>query len=267
MDTYSKLLENEFDKHHGVYIYGWNKFLTKKNTNKNILPTKTIKKEKEIIKNLLDGIVKDDDVANLRNIHSMYKLWSEAGRHYYEGEKNLSNEQVKFSYDVLKHLTQNIICYNIELIMRKVLIKHLENTYPENNFEDNITILDFMLGKNYQYGDSKKVLLSILYEEISEKIVKNTIEYFYKDDNDKATHLANMESTSEILNSFFGLLTVSETYKIEENSNTMIILKGTIIYFELFIKKLVENWQIVIENQFRYVINQERILDCLLKMM
>mgnify|MGYP006417607779 FL=1 len=33
------------------------------------------------------------------------------------------------------------------------------------------------------------------------------------------------------------------------------------------VKKLVENWQIVIENQFRYVINQERILDCLLKMM
>ena len=176
----------------------------------------------------------------LRKIHSMYKLWSEAGRHYYEGEKNLSNEQVKFSYDVLKHLTQNIICYNIELIMRKVLIKHLENTYPENNFDDNITILDYMLGKNFQYGNSDKVLLSILYEEISEKIVKNTIEYFYKDDNDKERNLANMESTSEILSSFFGLLTVSETYKIEENSNTMKILKGTITYFEIFIKNLLK---------------------------
>ena len=82
-----------------------------------------------------------------------------------------------------------------------------------------------------------------MYEEISEKIVKNTIEYFYKDDNDKERNLANMESTSEILSSFFGLLTVSETYKIEENSNTMKILKGTITYFEIFIKKLVENWQ------------------------
>ena len=29
MDRYSNLLENEFDKHHGVYIYGWDKFLKK----------------------------------------------------------------------------------------------------------------------------------------------------------------------------------------------------------------------------------------------
>ena len=63
-----------------VFIFMVGISFWKKNTNRNILPTKTIK-EKEIIENLLKGIVKDDDVANLRKIHSMYKLWSEAGRH------------------------------------------------------------------------------------------------------------------------------------------------------------------------------------------
>ena len=272
MKKYENLLENDFDKHHAVYIYAWDKFLKDENKNKNVLPNLCIQKEREILINLLKGDIKADDKDKLRKIHNIYKSWSEAGIHYYEGDKYLNNEQVNFSYRLLKHLTQNIICYNIELIMRKVLLQHLQKTYPNYDVDDYTKILDYMLGKNYHYNanntNQERKLLSILYEDISEKIVKFNIPYFYKDENDRNKNLDNSESLSEILKSFFQLLSVSETYKISEDSTTMKILTGPVIsYFDLFIDDFIKNTQVVIENQFRFVINQERILDCILKMM
>ena len=179
-------------------------------------------------------------------------------------------------FDMLKHLTKNIICYNIELMMRKVIFSHIQINYPENELNDYISIIDYILGRNYLYesnthvgaSKSEKKLLSILYEDLSEKFVKNAVDYFYNDQDDKVSQVTNSETTSEILTSFFELLSISEVYSIPKNSQAMnILINDVTSYFDTFINKLIENWLIVFENQMRFVINQERILDCLSKML
>jgi hypothetical protein len=271
--NYSELLNKDFDKNHGAYMSAWNNFL--KEDKDNILPKFIINKENELLKKISENKTIEKD--EIEKLNKPYEVWSEISKEYFENEKYLTdNETIKFAFDMLKHLTKNIICYNIELMMRKVIFSHIQINYPENELNDYISIIDYILGRNYLYESnthvgatkSEKKLLSILYEDLSEKFVKNAVDYFYNDQDDKVSQVTNSETTSEILTSFFELLSISEVYSIPKNSQAMnILINDVTSYFDTFINKLIENWLIVFENQMRFVINQERILDCLSKML
>ena len=78
----------------------------------------------------------------------------------------------------------------------------------------------------------------------------------------------NFESTKEILENFFELFTITEPIKINKQDTVYKIFNNEIInYFDTISSKIIINWLVVIENQFKFIINQKRILNCIVNML
>ena len=154
------------------------------------------------------------------------------------------------------------------MIIRKILVKYFLQIYPLSDNNDIVRKIDHVLkSKNKDFIENSKytTILDVLYLEIAPKLVKNTIN-FYDNKDDKQTH--DSESVREILENFFELFTITEPIKLNKSNPIMrIFLDEATNYFDSFTGKLINNWLSVIENKFRYIINTERIQDCLIKIL
>ena len=151
------------------------------------------------------------------------------------------------------------------MIIRKVLYQNFQQKYPESNSVDLIRKIDHVLKSENKDFKEGKTILDILYQVVAPKLVKNSINFF-KDKYDKQTF--NFESTKEILENFFELFTITEPIKINKQDTVYKIFNNEIInYFDTITSKIIVNWLVVIENQFKFIINQKRILNCIVKML
>jgi hypothetical protein len=139
------------------------------------------------------------------------------------------------------------------MILRDLLIKYFkDNTSDFSEINDKI---------NYLF-DAKNIIKNksfteILYNDLPLEFVKSSIK-MYKNTEEK--QLYEPKSIKEILNDLFNLLTVNDYVSIPNNSQFIQILNRDLTdYFDLFINKLINNWLVVIENTFKYSINQYRI--------
>jgi len=239
--NYNSILKS-MTMNHGVYMLGWNKLLGN---------------ESKLI--LMKLINHSDDLKKLKKSYHVYQHWAEIGERYYRNPRYTTmNKPLGFVKDVLVHLTQNVLCYGIEMITRKVLYQHLHNTYPNDSILEVIQKIDYMLKFNYK----NKEILTILYDTIAEKLVMNSVNVF-KDQNEERAF--DSQSIKELLTNFFELLTISDPIKLEKDSYAMRVLKQQVSsYFDTFISKTINNWAVVIENHFRFNINQKRIIECIL---
>ena len=100
-----------------------------------------------------------------------------------------------------------------------------------------------------------------LYKSIPQKFVRNSVN-IYNDIDDEYSN--PVETVSDILNNLIDLLKVSSY--IEINDYTINILKNNVVqYFDTITFKLINNWNVVIENILLYHINNYRILECIKK--
>ncbi len=91
-----------------------------------------------------------------------------------------------------------------------------------------------------------------------ELFVRNGVS-IYKDEEDEAS--ANIITVAEILNNLLDLLKTSSSIDIDDY--TINLIKNNIItYFDTIVYKIINNWNVLIENIFIYHINHFRILDC-----
>jgi hypothetical protein len=98
-----------------------------------------------------------------------------------------------------------------------------------------------------------------LYKIIPQKFVRNSVN-IYNDIDDEAAN--PIETVSDILNNLIDLLKTSSY--IEINDYTINILKNNIVqYFDTITFKLINNWNVVIENILLYHINHYRIIECM----
>jgi hypothetical protein len=101
-------------------------------------------------------------------------------------------------------------------------------------------------------------ILKQLYEIIPHKFVSNSVN-IYKNNDEEVTN--QLETTAEILNNLIDLLKTSSSIPI--NDYTINILKNNIVpYFDTITYKLINNWNVVIENIFLFHINHYRMLEC-----
>ena len=104
---------------------------------------------------------------------------------------------------------------------------------------------------------------NILYNVLPQKFVRNSVN-IYNDVNDEAS--SSIETVAEILNNLIDLLKTSSY--IEINDITINILKNNIVqYFDTITYKLINNWNVVIENIFLFHINHYRIIECMINIM
>lgn len=264
----------------GVYLDGIHKYLKEDNNVEiekyDIIFLKILEKENETIKLLnKNKNFSNSNLENLRNYYKIYKNISGIAKSYFENEKYLeSNNVLKEFKEILVKLTQKILCYNIEMIIRKVLYSYFQPNYEPDQIILNINYIlknekktKTEKKKQEGGGDNKSLnsnILDKLYNEVAEKFVMNSVDVFENED-DKDSF--NYQSPDEILESFFDSLTENNIF-IKKDNYVISILKNQVIsYFNTIIQKTIENWLVVMENQLRFIINQERIIDCILKMM
>lgn len=159
-----------------------------------------------------------------------------------------NNKVLSFVYDLLVHLTKSFICSNIESIIKKILYEYIISTQK-------LTIKTILEQIDLMVADIK----DLLYKSIPHKFVRNSVN-IYNDRYDEETSV--IETTAEILNNLIDLLKASSY--IEINDITINILKNNIVqYFDTITYKLINNWNVVIENIFLYHINHYRLLECM----
>ena len=99
-------------------------------------------------------------------------------------------------------------------------------------------------------------MLDILYNDISEKLVINSINLF----NNKSEELEHeIISAKEIFDNYIKMFQVSEI-QIENNSKFMSNIGILINFYDTISYNILNNWLALIENYLKFSINQSRII-------
>jgi ankyrin repeat protein len=215
-----------------------------------ILPRVLIK-EKEFLNNL--------NVENWRNykvIANFYsKLADEVEKYFVGNQFRINNELKEFVFKVLVYLTKTVIISQIELLVRKVLTEYFDNTYP--NSVPNLLRTTGVLYNNTFTGNNESNINKLY--NLAEKLVINSV-YIYKDDNEKDTFTE--KSIENLLDEWLIETIKSGAINVDENDEFISKLKIELNNFG-FIKNIINNWLVVIENNFKFIINHSRLLKML----
>jgi hypothetical protein len=197
-------------------------------------------------------------------INKFYEQLCNLSKIYFEESKYTErNKVLRFVYELLEHMTKTYICYNIEMTLRNLLTKYFMDLNIDNDFDYINKKIDYLLNAE-NVIDGKK-FTDILYNDLPKEFVRNSVDIFYNY-NDKNTF--EPKSIKEILNDLFNLLTVGDIVNVPSNSQFMQVLNNELTdYFDLFVQKLINNWLVVIENVFKFTINQYRINKCILELL
>ena len=231
--------------------YAWNKLLETNiitTKNHNLIPIYILMKEKELLSNKTIP----SELIILRNA---MKHLSEVGEDYFETSKYLAeNKVLRFVFDTLEYLTKNIICTGIEYMMRRIMFTFF--TKNDNNIDSvNSRIEYYLEGEKFGLNKSMK---TILYEDISILLVKNSAEIY----NTKAEENSHNKMTvREILTTYFEKLLKIQT--IDENI-VKVLKSEASAYFDTFVGRTILLWHVNMENIFAYHINNYRCLETLL---
>ena len=96
------------------------------------------------------------------------------------------------------------------------------------------------------------------YKILAEKLVLNNTNVF--NDEFEENKMVS-ESVNDLINNILDTLIKTSPLKLDDKVKEQ--LKNITPYFETIVPKTINNWRVVIENQFLYVINHARILKCI----
>ena len=231
-----------------IYIECWNKLFNNnllQNTY-NLSLLSILQKQIEDPNNI--NKILDENIINyFDHINNMAETYFNNPKYINE----TTNYILYFINNLLIHLTKIIICYNIEQIIRKLLFNHYMNI-SHYNLDEIIGMIDRIINQDHIYIHS---FYYILYNDIPEQIVKNSILLF----NSKEDKLDfTPKSIIEILQNLFDIL----SYQTNEIPTIIInyLNNEVATYFNLFSNKLINNWYMLCENIFKYIINHNRMI-------
>jgi hypothetical protein len=231
------------------YMEGWKQLISRDIKNIDRIPSYCIDFQN---KSMTDNN-NPDFKTNLNKIHKFYKHNYNIIKTYFENPRYIigdpNNKVLSFVYDLLVHLTKTFICSNIESIIKKILYEYIISIQkiPITSVLDQINLIVDGIHK-------------VLYNIIPQKFVRNSVS-IYNDTDDESEN--SVETVAEILNNLIDLLKTSSY--IDINDYTINILKNNIVqYFDTITYKLINNWNVVIENIFLYHINHYRIIECMI---
>ena len=206
-----------------------------------------------IIQQLLN-YEKKELTDNIKNISKFYSHLSKYCEVYFHNEYICHNGETinpikEFVKELLIFLTQNVICVGIETLVRKVLFEYFSiSEYSSINLnKDKVNLI--LERTNFKDNN---------YNILAEKLVMNNTNLF-QDEFEENQHFN--ESVNDLINSLLDDLIKSSP--IELNETVKEKLKNITSYFETIVPKTINNWRVVIENMFLFVINHGRILKCM----
>lgn len=271
IETYSSAIINTT---RGSYMGAWNDYLGDiPNDDINMFLIDIIK-DMDILVNRKNITIADTDEI-LRKIETITPALSHLSilmENYFELPHYINmNKGLAYVRDVLHHLTKNYLCFGIEIALRKALYSYFMERYGENKIEDVLKMTNYVLTREFDDSDSKEDIIIMeskedsvierLYKDIPPRLVKSSVNIF-DDKYDKENYVE--ETVREILHDLFKdieKIPLERGDRIQSDDRIMKILKTDMTsYFDTIIPKTIYNWQVVIENVFRYYINYNRLL-------
>ena len=196
---------------------------------------------------------------NLLEVNDFYEKTNKISNTYFTFGNYINNNKVlEFSKNLLEFMTMRFICYPYAILLEQIILK------SEIEYDINIFLTIF---------------IPDLYTSVSTKLVKNNVHIF----NNQYDELNfSFESTKIILDDFVQLLEIEELKKIAEDDeglneeikknyikkidNLLKTIKEINLYFDTFVNKTILNWLVVIENVFKFDINQGRIVKSIINL-
>lgn len=215
-----------------------------------ILP-RLLMKEKEYLDNL--------NVDNWKKYKILAKFYSKLEKEcelYFIGNQfRIDNEMKEVVFKILLYLTKTVILSQIELLVKKILIEYFDNTYPSS--APNIARVEGILYNNTFTGDGSSNKEKLY--NLAEKLILNSV-YIFKNSDEKDNFME--KSIENILEDWLLEMIKSSLININENDEFISKLKIEINNFG-FLKNIINNWLVVIENNLKFIINHSRLLKML----
>lgn len=213
--------------------------------------------------NLLDGTLNATKLEEIiKELSILDKYYTHIGilsKEYFENEPYLDkNKPLRFTYDLLIHLTKNYLCLNIEMILRKIIYKYLLSKYPNETTQNNLDRIDYLFKNKVN-----KNVLDILYQDYPEIMVKSATKIF-KNKQEKTEFIE--QDMNEILVELINLLTTNEVIPLHDDTLQEVLNRDITNYYDLFSYKLIISWKIIVENYLKFVINTQRINKTLINL-
>ena len=192
-------------------------------------------------------------------LEKFYEITNKISNIYFTFNKYTNeNDVLKFSKELLIFITKRFICFQYVMLLKKTLTTYFKTIYVVDNDVNILIKVNYCL-TNYILKDEAKSILNILYNDVSKKLVLNAVQIF---DNQEEENLFTQESTKEIFDSVVNLLTINPSLSIPEDSPFFkTTIKEINSYFDTFVNKTILNWLVIIENVFKFNINQGRIIQ------
>ena len=253
---YDELLkENNYNR--ASYILLWKKFLEESNiVNKKDFNLILINQTYNILSKINDE--KEPRLHHLEYLKEnnlFYNHIEKLGDKYFKTPKFLDdNEMLNDIKNILKHMTQNIICFGFEVSLKKCLFEYFSIKFGDDDVDLITSAVDSMFNTSLKMDNES--MLNILYDDIAEKLVINSINLF-KNKSEELEH--ETISAKEIFDNYIKMFQVSEI-QIENNSKFMSNIGILINFYDTISYNIINNWLALIENYLKFSINQSRII-------
>ena len=248
IEKYEDILNIELNGNRGPFMEMWKEFLENINDMKhdcNLLLVRAVIKSTEKY-----------DTRYFDLIESILENASDFNEEYFKEHKYTEiNPTLQFINDLLVFMTKNIICLGLEIFTKKLLLKYLLQKFPEKNNAWYISKINNVFNSN----ETRKISLKdFLYNEISERLVKN-VSMIFKNRSEEVSH--SIESVEDILSEFIGVVQTNGTINISDEDMLIKILKRDVLkYFSLITPSTIKNWHVLCENYMKFYINHFRVI-------
>ena len=233
------------------------------NNSCDLLTFKIITSEQIILNNSLEDI-KLNFSLEVNQLSKFYEITNKISNIYFTFNKYTEYNQVlKFSKELLEFITERFICFPYFMLLNKILTTYFKSIYVIDNDTDIIEKVNYCLTNKILKEDNQSIK-TILYNDVPKKLVLNAVQIF---DNQEEESLFSPQSTKDIFDTVVNLLTINPSLSIPEDSPFFkTTIKEINSYFDTFVNKTILNWLVVIENVFKFNINQGRIIQSICKL-
>ena len=199
-------------------------------------------------------LLKDQLSSNLNNLDYIKHISLLVERYFLNPKYEDNNSTLIIINQILIYLTQNIICFNINQIIEKILITY----YTEIKLEPEEINKNIKYILNNNLPEINRSLNNILFGQVAIDLVLNSV-LIFKNKKHEKTH--NNKTIKSILIEYLDLFKISKMNipKIIYN----IFIDKVVNNFDNFIVKLITLWYVNIENIFKLFINNYRCLQTL----
>ena len=213
--------------------------------------------EKVIINNISDINI---NLTLLDTISQFYIHTNKVSEMYFTfGKYTENNKVLEFTKELLIFINKQFIIFPYIMAIKKILFEYFKNMYPTLSPSDINNRVKYCFQKTILLEENNENYIEeLLYNEINERIVENATNIFK---NSEKESQFNLQTVKEILDNVTNLFTINTIIPISEDSIFYKQIKEVNNYFDSFTNRTILNWQAIIENTFKFNINQGRIIN------